>query len=395
MCGSCRHGHGMGLAMRTLLTALAGLAGTGRAAPRRLGRLSWRRRGLAYCRRVVAALLLPVPWWSPRSAGAEGVAAWIRDSLREHFPSLYAESLARHGWRCSREGTWAPLPDVLPQHCVLLVHGLDEPGKLWVNLVPALAADGATCLAFSYPNDQPIRDSAAFLLVSLQELRQRGVVRASVVAHSMGGLVTREVLTSPLLGFPGWVGNGTVPRIECLIMVGTPNHGSQLAGLRGFAEIREQWVRLLRGEGDLLGGLTDGCGEAGRDLRPDSVFLRELNARPFPEDVRATIIAGSASPVTRDKLAAQFEEWVRRAPPGSRAWVENVYRQLTAVSDGIGDGIVSLDSTRLEGIRDHVTVQANHISMIRNVLPDDSRLPPAIPIIRDRLRTAAGPGPIP
>ena len=59
---------------------------------------------------------------------------------------------------------------------------------------------------------------------------------------------------------------------------------------------------------------------------------------------------------------------------------------LSALTEGIGDGAVSLDSTRLEGVADHVTVAGNHLSMIRNVSTSSHRLPPALPVILERLR---------
>ena len=51
---------------------------------------------------------------------------------------------------------------------------------------------------------------------------------------------------------------------------------------------------------------------------------------------------------------------------------------------GIGDGVVSIESARLPGVDDTVVVEANHLSMIVNLLRSDST-PPAIPIVLERL----------
>ena len=58
---------------------------------------------------------------------------------------------------------------------------------------------------------------------------------------------------------------------------------------------------------------------------------------------------------------------------------------LQSLSDGVGDGVVSIESARLAGVDDFVTVEGNHLSMIRNVTASSTRLPPAIPIVLDRL----------
>lgn len=53
-----------------------------------------------------------------------------------------------------------PLSAVLPKPVVLLIHGLDEPGRVWLNLAPVLDDKGYTVMFMSYPNDQKIRASA-------------------------------------------------------------------------------------------------------------------------------------------------------------------------------------------------------------------------------------------
>jgi hypothetical protein len=46
---------------------------------------------------------------------------------------------------------------------------------------------------------------------------------------------------------------------------------------------------------------------------------------------------------------------------------------LDELTDGTGDGCVSIDRTRLPGVNDHVTIRANHAELIRAPLlyPDD------------------------
>jgi pimeloyl-ACP methyl ester carboxylesterase len=81
---------------------------------------------------------------------------------------------------------------------VVLIHGLDDPGQVWQILAPALLKSGFKVWLMHHPNDQPIVESARLFFKELKALKQRGVDRISIVAHSMGGLVSREMLTRTL-----------------------------------------------------------------------------------------------------------------------------------------------------------------------------------------------------
>ena len=54
------------------------------------------------------------------------------------------------------------------------------------------------------------------------------------------------------------------------------------------------------------------------------------------------------------------------------------------MTDGLGDGLVTVESTRLKGIP-HLTVEGTHMTMIRNFTPNSPRTPPAVPAILERL----------
>ncbi|MHC4718838.1 MAG: esterase/lipase family protein, partial [Planctomycetota bacterium] len=179
---------------------------------------------------------------------------------------------------------------------VVLVHGLDDPGKVWRSLAPELCDQAFDVWLMQYPNDQPIEESADWFFEELKGLRERDVDRISIVAHSMGGLVSRDLLTRPEIEYAEAVRCEVVPEVTALIMVGTPNHGSPMARIRVLAEVRDQLARLTKGEGSWLGGILDGAGEAKIDLLPGSRFLTELDRRPHPEGLSMLIIAGVTSP---------------------------------------------------------------------------------------------------
>lgn len=267
---------------------------------------------------------------------------------------------------------------------VVLIHGLDDPGNVWMNLAPALARKKYNVWMMQYPNDQPIRESARFFFDELRQLKQKGVARIAIVAHSMGGLVSREMLTNPDVSFPQNVVENKVPEVLALIMVGTPNHGSELARFRIFGEIRDQWAHMTAGRGHLLRGVLDGAGEAKIDLLPGSQFLESLNARPHPEGVKMLIIAGIASPWGKDEIEHFVTTARDRIPDSRQENLREFETFLNSVTEGLGDGLVTVDSTRLNGIA-HETVRGTHLSMIRNITEGSRRRPPAVPIIVDYL----------
>ncbi|MDY7108213.1 MAG: alpha/beta fold hydrolase, partial [Planctomycetota bacterium] len=177
-----------------------------------------------------------------------------------------------------RPARYAEERETVPRRIVLLVHGLDDPGWLWDDVIEALRKEGHVVARLEYPNDGPIVDAADLLMQSLLELHALGVRRVDVVAHSMGGLVTRDVLTRPAYYGGDGEGDDAGPAIDRLIMCGTPNQGSSIARLRAVAGIGEQLSRLFsdrRRTMDLT-GLADGAGEAAIDLSPGSAFLTQL-----------------------------------------------------------------------------------------------------------------------
>jgi pimeloyl-ACP methyl ester carboxylesterase len=282
----------------------------------------------------------------------------IRQAAETYFPEAASESRRRFGLQ--RLGKAQP-----GRQEVLLVHGLDDPGKVWMNLAPALVDAGYGVIVFTYPNDQPIAQSAAFMKEQMQTLA--GLGRVQIVAHSMGGLVVRELLTAPQLACRPPACH--MPSVQRLIMVGTPNHGSDLARVRGLAEVREQFTRLMNGEAGWLDWLFDGAGEAGLDLMPGSPFLQRLNARPNPPRTQLLTIAGI---IGKPQLAAL-----------QKLSAEQFGQPLPSLDDAAatwGDGLVSVASARLDGVP-LIEVSGTHLSMIRNVSRDSQRVPPAVPVI--------------
>jgi pimeloyl-ACP methyl ester carboxylesterase len=198
----------------------------------------------------------------------------------------------------------------------------------------------------------------------------------AIVGHSMGGLVAREFVSRLWrAGMPG-------PGIAGVVLVGTPNRGSDWARLRVWLELRDHFPNSAGRRFSLFAALRDGAGEAKIDLRPDSDFLSGLNARPWPEGVPVLAIAGRlvAPPADlADGLAAAAAE------TGSAALAGALSGWWSTVGEDLGDGVVSLASAGVPGGLPPLIVEASHRGMLARLLPGDAE-PPAIEPILTVLR---------
>lgn len=304
----------------------------------------------------------------------------LRQTVEKQFPEKAAEVAESFGLSRFDVNPDPQRPMRFGGKAVVLVHGLDEPGTIWMNLAPQLHRQGFDVWIMRYPNDQPIVDSAFLLSDHLKLLPLAGVQQVALVGHSMGGLVSRELLTSPDIAYDTSAVQGTTPPVTALVMVGTPNHGSELARFRILTEVRDQLVKMARGETNWLGGVLDGAGEAKIDLLPGSEFLTTLNARPQPQGVSMLVIAGIASPWRQKDIDGFIAGLHERIPSESEPTLDDLKRVLASLTDNLGDGLVTVDSTRLEGVP-HRMVRGSHATMIRNLTEGSQRMPPSVPII--------------
>ena len=269
----------------------------------------------------------------------------IQEICVQWFPLAAAKSQRLYGVK--------PLGNVDGgEHRILLIHGLDEPGLVWNQLAPVLMKNGYDVWTFTYPNDGRVEKAAQFLLDELIHGLPRDGKKLIFIAHSMGGLVARSLLSDPLL--EANQKKERIPGISRLIMVGTPNHGSQMVRFRWITEIRDQVWHWMHTRVSLFHPLLDGAGAAGVDLLPGSLFLSTLNGKTHYPGVESVVIAG---------------EWAGFFPDKMDGW-----------RDVIGDGLVSISSASL-GDTPLIRVPGGHLSMIRNYFWQNDRIPPAIPVI--------------
>lgn len=318
----------------------------------------------------------------------KAIRSQVRNTVIESFPKQAEKYAKTVGLFHFPTGLKLSGPQEVDAPVIVLVHGLDDPGKVWQNLAPTLDDHGYEVWQMYYPNDQPVVESAALFHRELIQLRKSGIEEISIVAHSMGGLVSREFLTSPTSDYAGELTKQTVPRIDQLIMVGTPNHGSQVARLRVFSEVRDQFVRLTNGEVNGLGIILDGAGEAKIDLLPGSAFLTNLNSRQAPQGVNMSVIAGISSPWQEQKITDSLDQLRKRFPADYDSDIDLLGKYLVSMTHGLGDGLVTVASTKIPEVK-HFTVNGTHLSMIRNLTASSQRIPPAIPIILNLLKNGS------
>ena len=138
----------------------------------------------------------------------------FRETVKEKFPEQTAKFSQTFGLFFFEADGKSPHGPALNRNSVVLIHGLDDPGQVWQVLAPKLVEEDFNVWLMQYPNDQPIVESAQFFSQELKGLKQLGIDRISIVAHSMGGLVSREMLTSPKIEYHTCAKKKLVPEVK-------------------------------------------------------------------------------------------------------------------------------------------------------------------------------------
>jgi pimeloyl-ACP methyl ester carboxylesterase len=301
----------------------------------------------------------------------------------KHDIRLFAQTAAPNAIADQQKLWGLHLPRNVDEHrpLTVLVHGLDGDPSNFCDLSKLLEKRGEQIAYFAYPSDEPLIESAALLSENLNLLHEMyPTTKVNVIAHSMGALVARGAIEGE--SYPGGV--------DRLILIAPPNHGSPWAPFRFVLELEEHyhlWRTQPKWRPSWM--ITDGFGEAGRDLKPGSKFLNQLNALPRRDGVRYTIIAGQRNPALT--TAADGLDGIASAlPHKSSSWKfwsdaqRSVHRKAEALRKKVckSDGPVPLKSVPLDGVDDFVVLEADHRTLYCN---QGSTPPAAWSVIEDRL----------
>lgn len=196
---------------------------------------------------------------------------------------------------------------VYSHECVILLHGLARSDSSMKKLETSLQKEGYQTVNYSYPSRKYEINKLASDAIPAALTQCSDATKVSFVTHSMGGILIRQYLS-----------HKKIENLNHVVMLGPPNNGSEvidkIGNFPGFKAIN---------------------GPAGLQLGTG------------PMSIPSTL------------GAAEFSL-------GIIAGTKTINLILSAMLPAPNDGKVSVESTKLVGMKDHITMPVTHPFMMKN-----------------------------
>jgi pimeloyl-ACP methyl ester carboxylesterase len=284
--------------------------------------------------------------------------------LRGLVERIENEAKRRDRYGMHALASYRPNDPTRPTIC--LIHGLNSTSSVFWHMIDPIEAAGYGIVVYDFPYNRDLDESAEAFRRDWAEFRKTSGDKRpwAIVAHSMGALLSRAYVEDD---------RAYANDVASVILIAPVNRGSNLSNVQTLLQVVQGLKAVNNGptkRGDALAHLGDGLGAAAEDLTPGSPFLKSLNAKRRRAGLPYHTLAGLGgflSPVARTQIEAQLGLSGRPALLGglARLAAANLPAQLDEITEGTGDGCVSLASTRLDGVDDHVTLPVNHLELIR------------------------------
>ncbi len=193
---------------------------------------------------------------------------------------------------------------------VVILHGITRSSKLMDKLARQVASHGHAVFNENYPSTSaPIKQLAEGLYLRIKPLCENLNKKLHFIAHSMGALITRYIIATyqPV-------------NLGRVVFLAPPNQGSQLVD-------KLKWLWLFR----------KFCGPAGSEMGHGNDSF--INSLPPKINFELGIIAG-------DRSIDPFYSWF--------------------LLSGKDDGKLTIEETKLDGMKEHIVIHANHTYMPQN-----------------------------
>ena len=191
--------------------------------------------------------------------------------------------------------------------CVILLHGLARTSSSMTAIEERLLEQGYGVINDGYLSRDASIEELAEIAIAPAIQKCNDYDEINFVTHSLGGILVRQYLS-----------RHEIPKLKHVVMLGPPNQGSEVVDklnkVPGF--------QFINGDA----GLQLGTGEL------------SVQNKLGPANFDVGIIAGTQS----------------------------INLILSTFIPGVDDGKVSIESTKLEGMNDHIEMATTHTFMMKN-----------------------------